>query len=133
MTNKTISAKLFSLNGSVKNLFVAIGFKEDGENMVFEGNYLRKLNRGIKLAEEALDPVKCKFMTPEELTKHNLIKAQAKAYAAKQAADKERVAEAERMRKYDAVEKAGEEIVDSVGNELKFGANIHKFEAPRRG
>ena len=44
---------------------------------------MRLLNRGIKLIEEAIEPIKCKFMSPEELKKHELIKSKAKAYANK--------------------------------------------------
>lgn len=108
-----------------------MGFTEAGETMVYEGNSLRILNRGIKLTEDALDPIKCKFMSPDELEKHQRIQANARAYADQKAKEKVRIDEAERIAKYDRIEKNAEEVVDSKGNELKFGAEVKRFEGKR--
>ena len=134
-TNPRIASAIFSLKGGMEELLMNMGFRQDGEELlVFEGNAFATLNRGIKLTEEAVDPVKCKFMSPDELKKYELIKANARAYAEKQAADRAKIEQAKKMQDYDRQEKATEEIKDSVGNKLTYGANIHKFEPPvRRG
>jgi hypothetical protein len=67
-TIKAIQAKIFSLKGGLIELLLAMGFVEvDAEHLVFVGEYFTILKRGVNLIEEALDPIKCKFMSPEEL------------------------------------------------------------------
>ena len=94
--NKRIAADVFTLQGDVSELFCLMGYTKQGDTLVYEGNNFRVLRRGIKLTEDAIEPTQCKFMTKEELTKHQILQASKKAYAEKLKKDKERVAEAER-------------------------------------
>lgn len=84
-TNKTIAEKLFSLKGDVAVLFQSMDFVTNSEenSFVYESKDVRTLARTIKLIEEALEPVKCNLMTPEEREKYELIKANNKAFAEK--------------------------------------------------
>ena len=83
---------------------------------------MKVLNKACLLLEEAHDPIKIKFMAPEDAEKHKLLmerKAEQRAKAQQQRAD----AEAIRKRvEYDQAEKAQEEVKTSVGNKLSFGA-----------
>ena len=48
----------------------ALGFlKVDEDHYVFVGDYFKVLKRGQLLIEKALEPVKVKFMTPDEKVK----------------------------------------------------------------
>lgn len=69
-------------------------------------------------------------MTPEERTKHQLMKEQREAYAAQKAAEKARRDEMLRMQAGDRKEKATEEVKASKANQLSFGADLHTFKPP---
>ena len=71
--NKRIAADVFTLNGDLTDLFKLMGYSKQGDNLVFEGNNFRTLKRGIRLTEEAIDPIQCKFMTKEELSRHDIL------------------------------------------------------------
>jgi hypothetical protein len=61
---------LFTLPGGVADLVQALGFlKVDEDHYVFVGDYLKVLKRGQFLIEKAVEPIKVKFMTPEEKAK----------------------------------------------------------------
>lgn len=48
----------------------AMGFmKLDAEHYVFVGDYFKVLRKGVFMLEKAVEPIKVKFMTPEERVK----------------------------------------------------------------
>lgn len=97
-SNKTIATKVFSLGAEVGLLFEIMDFIPNSEEntYIYVSENVRTLAHAVRLIEDAVEPVKCKFMTPEELEKHELIKANNKAFAEKQAADKARIEEAKK-------------------------------------
>ena len=65
-----IQNTIFSLQGGISDLILAFGFVQtDAEHFVFVGDYFKVLEKGQRLTEKALEPVKVKFMTPEEKVK----------------------------------------------------------------
>jgi len=62
-----IASTLFALPGSPADIVTALGFmKLDEEHYVFVGDYLKVLKKGMVIIENAVEPIKVKFMTPEE-------------------------------------------------------------------
>lgn len=106
----------------------------DADHLVFMGDYFTVLKSGVNLTEEALDPIKEKFMAPEELKHHLMVKANQKAFAEKQAQDKSKMAALEKQAMIDrrecVLDKEHIEVKDAKANTLKYGANVKKFEAP---
>jgi len=80
-----IQNTIFSLQGGINDLVLAFGFVQtDAEHYVFVGDYFKVLAKGQKLTEAALEPVKVKFMTPEEKAKWELLQQQKAIYKAEQ-------------------------------------------------
>jgi len=62
-----IASTLFALPGGPADIVTALGFlKLDDEHYVFVGDYFKVLRKGIAIIEAAIEPIKVKFMTPEE-------------------------------------------------------------------
>ena len=62
-----IASTLFALPGGPADIVTALGFlKIDEEHFVFVGDYFKVLRKGIAIIEQAVEPIKVKFMTPEE-------------------------------------------------------------------
>ena len=78
-----IQNTIFSLQGGVSDLILALGFQQtDAEHFVFVGDYFKLLEKGQRLTEAALEPIKLKFMTPEEKKKWEVLQEQKKLYLA---------------------------------------------------
>lgn len=69
-------------------------------------------------------------MPAEEREKYMLLKQQQAEYKAMQAKKQAIKDEAARLQKADRQEKATEEVKASIGNQLKFGADLHVFKPP---
>lgn len=71
-------------------------------------------------------------MTPEEKKKWEILQESKRIFKEEQRKKNEAIEHAKMMQKYDRMEKDTEEVKDSIGNQLKFGANMVKFEPPVR-
>ena len=69
-------------------------------------------------------------MTPEQKAKEDLLRKNKAEYAAKQKRDAAFKKQLEEKAQHDRQEKAHQKIEASHANELKFGANIVKFQPP---
>ena len=116
-------------------MLTTMGFTDvDEEHFVFVGDLFYTLKAGVKITDDALEPIKVKFMSQEERTKYYVLKEQKTILDIKKREDKVRIDEANRRHVYDMAEKNKEEVKTLKGNQLKYGANVKKFEAPvRRG
>ena len=74
--------------------------------------------------------LKMTLMSEEDRKKQELIQANQAAYQAKMKADAEFKKKLQEQQARDRAEKAHQKIEASQANELKFGANIKKFEPP---
>merc|ERR1712070_132680 len=82
--NKAIQAKLLSLEGGVDKVIEGMGFTNvDEEHYVYVGDVFYTLKAGIKIIDTSLEPIKVKYMTEDERTKHYVLKEQKAAYEAK--------------------------------------------------
>ena len=73
-SNAKVASKILSLQGGINELIQAMGFTANAEDFyVFTGD-LGTLKKGLKALNEGLEPMRVARMTPEERTKHNLIK-----------------------------------------------------------
>lgn len=71
-----IQAALFSLAGDIGGFLTTIGFIEIEPSVYsFVEDDLSLVNKASLLVDEALDPVRIKFMPPEEAEKHKLLMA----------------------------------------------------------
>jgi|ERR1712070_67413 hypothetical protein len=130
-TNKAIQSKLLSLEGGIDKVIEGMGFTNvDEEHYVYVGDVFHTLKAGVKLTDVALEPVKVKYMSEEERTKHYVLKEQKAAYEAKRKEDQARIDAAQRQAGYDRTEKNKEEVKSIKGRQLKYGANVKKFEPP---
>ena len=77
--------------------------------------------------------LKMTLMSEDDRKKQELINQRKAEYAAKMAAEKKHKAELERLSQLDRKAKGKEEVKASHANQLKFGANMVKFEAPATG
>ena len=76
-----IQNTIFCLEGGISDLIIEFGFVQtDAEHFVFVGDYLKVLSKGQKLTESAIEPLKVKFMTPEERSKWELLQQQKAIY-----------------------------------------------------
>jgi hypothetical protein len=95
-SNKAIQAKLLSIK-DVDEVIKAMGFTDvDEEHFVFIGDVFYTLKAGIKQIDVALEPIKVKYMSEEDRTKHYVLKEQKAAYEAKRKEDQARIDAAER-------------------------------------
>ena len=86
-SNKAIKAKLLSIK-QVEEVIVGMGFTNvDEEHFVYIGDVFYTLKAGVKLTDEALEPIKVKYMSEEDRTKHYVLKEQKAAYEAKRKED----------------------------------------------
>ena len=84
-----IQNTIFSLDGGISELILALGFMQtDAEHFVFTGDYFKVLEKGQRLTEAALEPIKVKFMSPEERKKWEVLQEQKRLYLAEQAKKK---------------------------------------------
>ena len=116
-------------DGIVIRLIEALGYTFlDNDFHAFNGSDA-DLAKGEKQIAEVVRYLK---MTPEQKAKEDLLRANREAYAAKAKADAEFKRRQLEQAEHDRQEKATEKIEASVGNQLKFGANVVKFQ-PRGG
>lgn len=74
--------------------------------------------------------IKMKYMTPEERKKQEIIRAQNLAYAEEQKKKRELMESYKKQQENDRKEKKQEEVKASKANELKYGANVVRFQPP---
>ena len=104
-----IQNTLFALGGCIPELIQALGFlKIDDEHYVFVGDFFKVLKRGQSLLEKAIEPLKVKYMSPEERQKWEQIQQSKMLYKEEQRKKKELVEQAKRMANADRIEKAQE-------------------------
>lgn len=128
-----IQNTIFSLEGGINDLILAFGFvKTDAEHFVFVGDYFKVLEKGCRLTEKALEPVKVKFMTPEEKVKYETLQQQQRIYKEEMAKKKAILDEQKRRGEYDQKERATMEVkTSSVNSKLKpFGSEKGVFKPP---
>ena len=99
---------------------------------------MKVLQKGAKMTEKALEPVKYQFMTPEEKKKWDLLQEQKAIYLAEQKKKQEHLDAMKKQREYDAKEKATQETIASKANpNLKGfgegGKSVFKAPEPRKG
>jgi len=104
----------------------------DVDHFVFVGDYFRLLHKSLVLIDDAADPLRVQFMTPEEKKKWEILQESKRIYKEEQRKKKADIEKLKQMQEWDRMEKAHEEIKDSIGNKLTFGANMVKFEPPVR-
>ena len=85
------------------------------------------LAKGEKQIAEVVRYLK---MTPEQKAKEDLLRKNKAELAAKQKKDAELKRQYEEKAQHDRQEKKHQKIEASKANELKFGANVVKFEPP---
>jgi hypothetical protein len=74
-----------------------MGFTDvDEEHYVYIGDVFYTLKAGIKQIDVALEPIKVKYMSEEDRTKHYVLKEQKAAYEAKRKEDQARIDAADR-------------------------------------
>ena len=144
-TNSTIMSKLLSLRGDIDHLILALGYIDvtyiimlityseqiDEEHYAFVGDYFTVLKRGTAKLEKKLTAIKVQFMTPEERKKHELLEEQKRLYKAELQKKKESKDQIARQSQCDRIEKSQEEPAkDAKANQLRYGANIVKFQPP---
>ena len=83
--------------------------------------------RSLVLLDEAADPLRVQFMTPEEKKKWDILQESKRIFKEEQKKKKEAIEHEKQMQRYDRIEKGQEEVKDSIGNQLKFGCNFVKF------
>ncbi len=104
----------------------------DKDHFVFMGDYFKLLSKSMVLIDKAADPLRVQFMTPEEKKKWEILQESKRIFKEEQRKKQETIEHLQKMQKYDRMEKDTEEVKDSIGNQLKFGANMVKFEPPVR-
>ena len=97
----------------------------------FTGNYFPVLMRGAAQIEEAAMQLKMLFMTPEERAKQELIIQNKKDIIAQRKKDAAYKKQLDEYSQKDRQAKAADPVRESKGNQLKFGANVVKFEPPK--
>ena len=102
----------------------------DDEFHCFAGDYLDSLKLGMQLVEDQAMVVKMSRMSEDERKKQEILNQRKAEFAAKQLQEKKRKEELQRLSMMDRKAKGQEEVKASKANELKFGANLVKFEPP---
>ena len=103
----------------------------DPEVCAFVGNHFATLNQGALLVEDRLMELKLVFMDDEERKKQEILIANRKQMREKirqEQAYKKQLSELSMKERH---AKAQEPVKASHGNQLKFGANVVKFEPPK--
>lgn len=132
-SNKTIQAKLLALKpaGSILELMEAFGYTNlDEEHHAFVGDYFAVLMEGSAMIDATTMPLKMKNMSEEERKKQELIMKNQAEYKAKMKADAEYKKSLEELSMKERAVKQAEKNSDQKGNQIKFGANMVKFEPP---
>ena len=93
-----IASTIFALPGAPDEIVLALGFtKLDTEHFVFVGDYFKVLKKGTALLLKAVEPIKVKYMTPQER------EAWERNQEAQRIMDRERAAHAEQQRQKKAM------------------------------
>jgi len=118
-------------SGVVIELVEALGYTALDEEMhAFTGDYFTVLMEGSQLIDSATTELKMNNMTEEERAKAELIRKNQEEYKAKLKADAEYKKSLEELSQKERKVKQAEKNEDSKGNDIKFGANMVKFEPP---
>ena len=102
----------------------------DEENLAFTGNYFNVLSHANFLIKDTIHPISLKFMSPEEAKKEDILWKNKKEMHEKKKQELARKKEMQHYSELDRKVKGEEKNPDSKGNQLKFGANMKKFEPP---
>jgi len=132
-SNKAIQAKLLSLqpSGVIIEMVEALGYTSlDDEIHAFAGDYFDVLMEGSTLIDNAVTELKMNNMSEEERKKAELIRKNQEEYKAKMREAAEYKKQLEDISMKERKVKQAEKNQDSKGNDLRFGANMVKFEPP---
>jgi len=132
-SNKAIQAKLLSLqpSGVIIEMVEALGYTNlDDEIHAFAGDYFDVLMEGSTLIDNAVTELKMNNMSEEERKKAELIRKNQEEYKAKMREAAEYKKQLEDISMKERKVKQAEKNQDSKGNDLRFGANMVKFEPP---
>ena len=80
-TNAKVVEKILSLQGGINDLIVALGFTVTSDDRYEFTGDLKQLKKGAKAIDAQIEPMKVARMTPEERTKHQILKQQREEYA----------------------------------------------------
>lgn len=112
-------------------MLLALGYTDlDEEHYAFVGHYFAVLSHGAYLVDEASMEMKILTMPEEERKKHELILQNRREYMAKMKKDAEYKKHLEELSQKERKVKQQEKATTAKANELKFGANVIKFEPP---
>ena len=73
-TNAKVVEKILSLQGGINDLIVALGFTVTSDDRYEFTGDLKQLKKGAKAIDAQIEPMKVARMTPEERTKHQILK-----------------------------------------------------------
>ena len=73
-TNAKVASKILSLQGGINDLIQNMGFSVTADDHYEFTGDMRTLKQGLKALNNGLEPGRVARMTPEERTKHLLIK-----------------------------------------------------------
>ena len=102
----------------------------DEEHYVFVGDYFVVLLLGQGIVEHMGNRLKMKYMPEEERKRFELIEQKRLEAIEETKKKQEYMRRLQEQSEQDRKEKAQQKAQASVANELKFGANIKKFEPP---
>ena len=109
----------------------ALGYiNMDEEIHAFAGDYFAVLMEGSQLIDNATHELKLAKMSAEERAKAELIRKNQQEYKEKMKKDAEYKKQLEEISMKERKVKQAEKNEDSKGNDIKFGANMIKFEPP---
>lgn len=112
-------------------LIEAIGYINlDEEQHAFAGDYFQLLMESSQLIDAETMKLKMKYMSEEERQKQELIQKNREEYKAKMKADAEYKKQLEEISQKERKVKQAEKNQDGRANDIKFGANMVKFEPP---
>ena len=132
-TNAKVASKILSLQGGINDLIQSMGFSVTADDHYEFTGDMRTLKLGFKALNNGLEPMRVAKMTPEERTKHLLIKEQRAAAVAQRAEEAARREELLRLQEANRREKAMEPVKSSQANKLNFGAQTVVFKPPASG
>lgn len=132
-TNPAIQKKLLGLKPpkTLHDLLMTLGYiNMDEEHYVFIGDYFVVLLLGQGILEHQTNRLKIKYMPEEERKRLQLVE-QKRLEAIEESKNKQDyIKKLQEQSECDRKEKALQKAKASVANELKFGANVKKFEPP---
>lgn len=119
-------------NDKVIELITLLGYVQMDEDIsAFVGEYFNGLVQGARLIDDQSMHLKMLSMSDEDRKKQELIFKEKAVFMEKH---KAKIAEQKRIEQISQANrkvKQAEEAKDSVGNKLKFGCNMVKFEPPK--